>query len=111
MDPQTLYIIIGAAIAGLALGVGVGAVIFRGKAKRQTEVAQQEAQRIINEASLQAEASKNDKLLEAKEEILKRKSDFERELLQKQRNAAAQRIEDSYAFNNNRHYNDHQSKW
>ena len=29
--------------------------------------------------------------------------------LQQQRNAAAQRIEDSYAFNNNRHYN--QSKW
>ncbi|HYV93236.1 MAG TPA: ribonuclease Y [Chitinophagales bacterium] len=82
MDPQTLYIIIGAA-AGLLLGIGIGAVIFRNNAKRKEEAAQQEAQRIINEAKLAAEVAKKDKLLEAKEEILKSKSEFERDQLQK----------------------------
>ncbi len=82
MDSQTLYTIIGAA-AGLILGIGIGALIFRSNAKRKEEVAQQEAQRIINEAKLAADTAKNAKLLEAKEEILKRKTEFEREQIQK----------------------------
>ena len=82
MDSQTLYIIIGAA-AGLILGISIGALIFRSNAKRKEEAAQQEAQRIINEANLAAETAKKDKLLEAKEEILKRRSEFERDQIQK----------------------------
>src|SRR6185295_13873595 len=93
MDPQTLYIIIGA-VAGLLSGIGIGAFIFRSKAKRKEEIAQQEAQRVINEANLAADSAKKDKLLEAKEEILKRKTEFEREQLQKAKNAeqADQRV-------------------
>jgi len=83
MDNQTLYIILIGVAAGLLAGIGIGALIFRSRAKRKEATAQQEAQRIINEAKLEAESAKKDKLLEAKEEILKRRSEFERESLQK----------------------------
>ncbi|MEO5675143.1 MAG: ribonuclease Y [Chitinophagales bacterium] len=93
MDPQTLYIIIGA-VAGLAIGISIGALIFKANTRRKEESAQQEAQRIINEARLAAESFKNERLLEAKEEILRHKSEFERETLQKEKAAeqAEQRI-------------------
>ncbi|MCY7409120.1 MAG: ribonuclease Y [Chitinophagales bacterium] len=94
MDSQTLYIIIGIAVVTLAAGIGIGYVIFRGKAKQEEEKAQQESKRIINEAVTQADNLKKTKLLEAKEEILKLKTDFERESIQKSKNAeqADQRI-------------------
>jgi len=86
MESQTLYIIIGvAALVALIIGVGVGALIFRSKSKKQQEAAQQEAQKIIADAKIQAETLKKDRLLEAKEQIIQQRSTFEKENLQKQK--------------------------
>ncbi len=83
MDSQTLYIIIGIAVVTLAAGIGIGFFIFRGKSKLEEEKAQLESKRIITEAEIQADNLKKTKLLEAKEEILKLKTDFERDSIQK----------------------------
>ena len=95
MDSQTLYIIIGVtAVIMLIAGIGIGSLIFRTKAKREEEKAQQESKRIISDAAQQADTLKKTKLLEAKEDILKLKTEYERESIQKSKAAeqAEQRI-------------------
>lgn len=88
MDSQTLYIFIGAAgVAGLILGIGIGTLIFRTKAKQEEEKAQQESKRILSEAATQADTIKKSKLLEAKEEILKLRTEYERDAIQKSKTA------------------------
>lgn len=84
MDPQTLYIAI-AVVAVVMVGVGllVGKITFGKSSKKEREQALLDAQKLISDAKSQAENLKKDKLLEAKEEILKLKSEFERESLQK----------------------------
>jgi ribonuclease Y len=95
MDPLTLYIIIGAvAVIMAGLGLLAGKLTFGKSSQKERELAVQEAQTTIADARLQADTLKRDKLLEAKEEILKLKSDFEKESLLKARNneQADQRI-------------------
>jgi ribonuclease Y len=95
MDPLTLYIIIGAvAVIMAGLGLLAGKLTFGKSSQKEREQALQDAQTIIADARLQADTLKRDKLLEAKEEILKLKSEFEKESLQKARNneQADQRI-------------------
>jgi ribonuclease Y len=84
MEDQTLYIIIAViAIAALAMGLGLGAVIFRGKAKKEKELAQQQSRQIVAEANATAENLKQNKLLEAKEQMIQLRSEQEKEHLQK----------------------------
>jgi ribonuclease Y len=86
MEGQTLYIIIAiTAVVALAIGLGIGGLIFSAKARREKEQAEQEAKRIISEATLQAESLKKDRVLEAKEQILQQRAEFEKEHLQKQK--------------------------
>ncbi|MCS6917635.1 MAG: ribonuclease Y [Chitinophagales bacterium] len=83
MEFQPLYI--AWALGFLALGLGVGALIFRSKAKKELEAARKEAERIFSEAQQAAENLKKDKLLEAKEEVLRLRSEFEKQQLQRQK--------------------------
>ena len=86
--------IIGAVIgllAGCAVGFLLGRSWWKFDSKRQVESAEEEAKRIVNEAYKSAESKKREALLEAKEEILKSRSDFEKE--EKTRRADLQRQE------------------
>lgn len=83
MEFQPLYIVM--AVGFLAAGMGLGALIFRSKARRETEKARKEAEQILTEAQTAAENIKKDKLLEAKEEVLRLRSEFEKQQLQRQK--------------------------
>ena len=76
--PVILWILIAAAalIAGFFIGFG-----YRKKvAEREISSAEEEAKRIINESIKSAESKKREALVEAKEEIHKNRSEYEREV-------------------------------
>ncbi|HRN91259.1 MAG TPA: ribonuclease Y [Ferruginibacter sp.] len=81
MDSIILSIIIG--VAGLALGILLGKIIFAQNTKKQIETAEQEASKIVSEANLKADTLKKEKLLEAKEHFVQLKMEHEKEVLQR----------------------------
>ncbi len=72
-----------AAFVGLAvaivIGLVLGNIIAKRKVEKQAQDAQSRASLIIKEAEIQAETIKKDKVLEAKERLLKMKQEFEEE--------------------------------
>ena len=84
-----------AAVIGLLVGLAVGFLLGRSwwkfDSKRQVESAEEEAKRIVNEAYKSAESKKREAQLEAKEEITRNRSEFEKE--EKSRRADLQRQE------------------
>ncbi len=83
MDPVVVYIIIG--IAGLALGTIAGKIIFAVNTRKQVEEAEIQAQKIIAEAEIKAEAAKNQKNLETKEKYLQARAEYDREVSERNR--------------------------
>ena len=72
----TLIIAVVAAVIGVALGI-----LYRKKvSEREISSAEEEAKRIINESIKSAESKKREALLEAKEEIHKNRTEYEREV-------------------------------
>ena len=69
-----------AAAVALLIGILVGIQIRKKKAEREISSAEDEAKRIINEAIKSAESKKREALLEAKEEILKNRAEYEKEV-------------------------------
>ena len=79
--------LIGLVVVGFILGI-----IYRKKvSEKEISSAEEEGTRIINEAIKSAETKKKEALLEAKEEILKNRSEYEKEV--KERRADLQRQE------------------
>ena len=77
-----------AAVIGLLIG---GVVCFplgyryrKNVSEKEISSAEEEGKRIINEAIKSAESKKREALLEAKEEILKSRSEYEKEEQQRQ---------------------------
>ncbi|RLC25955.1 MAG: ribonuclease Y [Deltaproteobacteria bacterium] len=66
-------------IISLAAGIFIGRILLKKLQKKEDEDAENKADLILKEARLQGEAVKNDKILEAKENILKLNSEFETE--------------------------------
>ncbi|HEY4654507.1 MAG TPA: Rnase Y domain-containing protein, partial [Cyclobacteriaceae bacterium] len=66
-------------LATLVLSALVGNILYRRKTKRRQEEVEEKATLILKEAGITAENLKKDKILEAKEKILKMKSEFEEE--------------------------------
>ncbi len=83
MDPIVISIIIG--IVGLAVGIAAGKMIFAKDTRKQVEEAEQQAQKIINDAQQQSETLKKEKLLEAKEKFVQLKAEHDKEVLEKNR--------------------------
>ncbi len=77
MENTTIIVITG--IIGLGIGALAGYLVFRFGLKKIEREADEKASLIIKEAEINAETIKKDKILEAKEKLLKLKSDFEEE--------------------------------
>ena len=72
MDPNIIYIIIGA--AALIVGLIVGKLVFAKNAGRKVEEAELQSQTILREAELSAENIRKEKELDAKERFVQLKS-------------------------------------
>jgi ribonuclease Y len=72
-------VIIGAVI-GILLGVAIGIAYRKHVAEAKLGVAEDKAEKIVNDAKKEAEAKKKEILLEAKEESLKTKNELEKEV-------------------------------
>ncbi|MBA3647293.1 MAG: ribonuclease Y [Chitinophagales bacterium] len=84
MNSQIPYIAFAVmAIIMAGLGLLVGRLMYSKSSKKERELAIQEADRTLADARQQAENLKKDKLLEAKEQILQLKGEFEKESLQR----------------------------
>jgi ribonuclease Y len=77
MDP--LIIVLISAASSIVLGLILGNIIARRKVRKKELDAKSKASLIIKEAEMQAENLKKDRILEAKEKLLKMKQDFEEE--------------------------------
>ncbi len=66
-------------VATMVLSVVIGSLLYKRKMKRRKHETEEKAGMIIREAELQAENIKKDKILEAKEKLLKMKQEFEEE--------------------------------
>ena len=83
--------IIAAFVLGGIIGVAVGYKTRKARAEKEIGSAEEEACRILNESIKSAESKKREMLLEAKEEIHKSRTEYEKEV--KERRAEIQRSE------------------
>jgi ribonucrease Y len=78
MSPTVIAIIAGLA-AAIPVGLLFGSLLYRRKLSRRQEETDEKTKLILKEAEIAAENLKKDKILEAKEKILKMRSEFEEE--------------------------------
>ena len=81
---DTINLIIGA-LVGLIIGVIIGRVLLRKIFKSEELKVKEQGEILIKEAELKAESIKKDKIIEAKEQLLKMKTEFEDEANRKKR--------------------------
>ena len=63
-------------LAAIVIGLLLGSFLYKRKLSRRKEEFEEKSQLIIKEAEIAAENLKKDKILEAKEKILKMRSEF-----------------------------------
>ena len=82
MDFEVIHIvaIIVAALVALAIGFPLGISYRKKVSEKEISSAEEEARRIINEAIKSSESKKREALVEAKEEILRNRSEYEKEV-------------------------------
>ncbi|MDL5050119.1 ribonuclease Y [Oscillatoria amoena NRMC-F 0135] len=76
---DSLIIFGGALLVAIILSLVVGTLLYKRKISKRHKELDQKAKLILKEAEIAAENLKKDKILEAKEKILKMKSEFEEE--------------------------------
>ncbi|MFD1001800.1 ribonuclease Y [Ohtaekwangia kribbensis] len=74
-----VIVIASSIVATIVLSIVIGSILSSKKMKRNVEDADDRAKLIIKEAEIAAENLKKDRILEAKEKILKMRSEFEEE--------------------------------
>lgn len=79
MSTIEIITIVACLLATIPLSMIFGNLIYKRKAKRRQEDIEEKTNLILKEAEISSENLKKDKLLEAKEKILKLKSEFEEE--------------------------------
>ncbi|MBS1779787.1 MAG: ribonuclease Y [Bacteroidetes bacterium] len=80
MDSSAILVAI-VAVAAISIGIFLGKLLFAKNTQRQVEEAEQSAKKIIEDAKTHAETLKEKKILEAKENFLRLKSEHEKEVL------------------------------
>ncbi|MEO5685705.1 MAG: ribonuclease Y [Chitinophagaceae bacterium] len=83
MDSTIILVIVGA--VALIGGLVAGKLVFAKNTENKVQEAEQQAQRIIADAQLNAETLKKEKLLEAKEKFVQLKSDHDKDVLERTR--------------------------
>lgn len=78
-------VILVAAIIALIVGIVAGKFIFKANTQQKIDDAENQAQKIIKDAQLQAETLKKEKILEAKEKFVQLKAEHDREVLDRNR--------------------------
>jgi ribonucrease Y len=86
MEPTLLYIIIGA--VGLGGGLLGGKAIFAKDSSKKAQEAEIEAQKILSESKIKADAYKKEREIEAKEKFAQLKIDSEKDILQRTQKVA-----------------------
>ena len=95
MEITTFYIILAVtAIVCIGLGALLGRKLSEPAFNAQKENAEAEARRIVEEAKIQAESVKKDRMLEAKEKFMQLKAEHEKEV--NQRNRQLEQNENKY---------------
>ncbi len=79
MSTDYIIILFGSLLVTIVLSIIIGNVLYKRKYKRKTEEIEEKSKLLTKEAEIMAETMKRDKLLEAKEKILKLKTEFEEE--------------------------------
>jgi ribonucrease Y len=79
MSSTQIIIVAGAALVSIIVGFLVGSLIHKRRIARRKEEIDEKSNLILKEAEIAAENLKKDKILEAKEKILKMRSEFEEE--------------------------------
>lgn len=79
MSTTVIAIIAASALVSVVIGLLIGSAISKRKQSRIKEETEEKSQLILKEAEIAAENLKKDKILEAKEKILKMRSEFEEE--------------------------------
>jgi ribonuclease Y len=75
---DTINLLIGA-LVGLIAGIIIGRFLLKKVFSAEHKKVQEQAEILIKEAEMKAESIKKDKIIEAKEQLIKLKSDFEEE--------------------------------
>lgn len=70
-------------VVAILIGIFLGKMIFAKNTRKQVEEAEQQAKKIVDDATVHAETLKEKKVLEAKEKFLQLKSEHEKEVLQR----------------------------
>ncbi len=83
MDSTILSIIVG--VAGLLIGIIAGRLLSAPNTRKKIEEAEQQANKIVNDAQSNAETLKKEKLLEAKERFVQLKAEHDKEVLERNR--------------------------
>lgn len=78
MLPNVIVIAV-SAVGSIVLGLLFGSLLYKRKLKKNQEDAEDKSKLILKEAEIAAENLKKDRILEAKEKILKMRSEFEEE--------------------------------
>ncbi len=79
-QPLAIALIIVGVLVGIAVGFAVGVIYRKKVGEREIGSAEQEATRLINEAIHSGESRKKEMLLEAKDEIHKSRTEYEKEV-------------------------------
>lgn len=77
--PQLVIVILVSAVVSIVMGLIIGNLLYRRKAQKTQEETLEKSKLILKEAEIAAENLKKDKILEAKEKILKMRTEFEEE--------------------------------
>jgi ribonuclease Y len=76
---EIILIALVSTVATVVLSIAIGTLLYKRKYRKRQEDAERKAALIVKEAEISAENLKKDKILEAKEKILKMKTEFEDE--------------------------------
>src|SRR5690606_36840683 len=79
MSVTVIAILVTSIVATVVLSLLIGSFLYKRKLKSNLEDAEDKSKLILKEAEIAAENLKKDKILEAKEKLLKMKSEFEEE--------------------------------
>jgi ribonuclease Y len=82
-DQNIVIIIVG--LAALVIGIVAGKFIFTPNNRRRIQSAQEQAQKILQDAQTNSENLKKEKLLEAKERFVQLKAEHDKEVLERNR--------------------------